>query len=169
MLPRVTLIGRPNVGKSSIFNALAKHKIAIISDKENTTRDILEYHIDDIEQDVSYILADSGGIVEAKDEELLQDVRNLTQKAIESSDIILLVVEYNRSTHWDDLIIQMLRKSGKKVIIVANKADNRKRDIEAYENFEVGLGPVMPVSAVQNRGFRLLKDEIAKILKKEGH
>ncbi|PID84168.1 ribosome biogenesis GTPase Der [Candidatus Gracilibacteria bacterium] len=169
MLPRVTLIGRPNVGKSSIFNALSKHKIAIISDTENTTRDILEYHVDDIQEEVSYILCDSGGIVEAKDEELLTDVRQLTQKAIESSDVILLVVEYNRMTQWDETIIQMLRKSGKQVIVVANKADNRKRDIEAYENFEVGLGPVIPVSAVQNRGFRILKDEIAKILKKEGY
>lgn len=139
MLPRITLIGRPNVGKSSIFNALTRHKIAIISDTENTTRDILEYHIDDREQDVSYILADSGGIVDAKDGELLQDVRQKTHDAIEDSDIVLLVVEYNRMTHWDELIIQMLRKSGKSVIIVANKADNKKRDLEAFEHFEIGL------------------------------
>ncbi len=60
MLPRVTLIGRPNVGKSSLFNALSRHRIAIVSDIENTTRDIIEYTVHDEEQDFSYILADSG-------------------------------------------------------------------------------------------------------------
>lgn len=60
MLPRVTIIGRPNVGKSSIFNALSGHRIAIVSDIENTTRDIIEYHIDDEENEISYILGDSG-------------------------------------------------------------------------------------------------------------
>lgn len=59
MLPTITLIGRPNVGKSSIFNALAGHRIAIVSDIENTTRDLLEYRIDDEEHEISYILSDS--------------------------------------------------------------------------------------------------------------
>lgn len=60
MLARVTIIGRPNVWKSSIFNSLSGHRIAIISDIENTTRDIIEYHIDDNENEISYMLADSG-------------------------------------------------------------------------------------------------------------
>lgn len=75
MLARVTIVGRPNVGKSSLFNALSGHKIAIVSDIENTTRDIIEYTIIDEERDISYILADSGGIVEADNETLLSDVR----------------------------------------------------------------------------------------------
>lgn len=59
MLPRITIIGRPNVGKSSLFNALSGHRIAIVSDIENTTRDIIEYKMNDAERDISYILADS--------------------------------------------------------------------------------------------------------------
>jgi len=59
MLPRITIIGRPNVGKSSLFNALSRHRIAIVSDIENTTRDIIEYKMNDSERDISYILADS--------------------------------------------------------------------------------------------------------------
>lgn len=151
MLPRVTLIGRPNVGKSSLFNSLTGHKIAIVSDIENTTRDIIEYHIDDRENEISYILSDSGGIVEADNETLLADVRERTDDAISTSDVILLVVEYNRLTEWDDHIIRRLRKTKKPVIILANKADNSKRAMEAYELLSIGLGEVIPVSAVQSR------------------
>ncbi len=166
MLPRVTIVGRPNVGKSSLFNALAGHKIAIVSDIENTTRDIIEYHIDDEENKISYILADSGGIVEADNETLLADVRARTDDAIESSDIALLVLEYNKVTEWDDHIIRRLRRSKKPVIILANKADNSRRDNEAYELLSIGLGEVIPMSAVQRRGFRELKETLASELKK---
>ncbi len=166
MLPRVTIVGRPNVGKSSLFNALAGHKIAIVSDIENTTRDIIEYHIDDEENKISYILADSGGIVEADNETLLADVRARTDDAIESSDIALLVLEYNKVTEWDDHIIRRLRRSKKPVIILANKADNSRRDNEAYELLSIGLGEVIPMSAVQRRGFREHKETLASEHKK---
>lgn len=168
MLPRITIVGRPNVGKSSLFNAMTGHKIAIVSDIENTTRDIIEYHIDDQENNISYILADSGGIVEADNETLLSDVRERTDEAIEASDIILLVVEYNRLTEWDDHIIRRLRRAKKPVIILANKADNSKRALEAYEHLQIGLGEVVPISAVQNRGFGELRALLAEMLKKEG-
>lgn len=152
-LPRVTLIGRPNVGKSSIFNTLIGHRIAIVSDIENTTRDIIEYHIDDTEREISYILADSGGIVQADTETLLADVHARTQEAIAASDVILFVIEYDRLTEWDDDIIRRLRKSRKPVILLANKADNSKRALEAYEHGAIGLGECIPVSAEHSRGF----------------
>ncbi len=139
MNPRVTIVGRPNVGKSSIFNALSGHKIAIVSDIENTTRDIIEYDIHDEEYEISYILADSGGIVQADDETLLADVRARADSAIESSDIILFVLEYDRITEFDEFIVKKLRRSKKPVIVVANKADNSKRSLEAYNLLELGL------------------------------
>ena len=153
MLAKVTIIGRPNVGKSSLFNQLTGHRIAIVSDIENTTRDVIEYHMDDTENGISYILADSGGIVEADTETLLSDVHDRTDDAIERSDLILFVIEYNRLTEWDDYIIRRLRKSNKTVIVLANKADNQKRALEAYEHLGIGLGEVIPMSAEQNRGF----------------
>jgi GTP-binding protein len=165
MLPHVTIVGRPNVWKSSIFNALAGHRIAIVSDIENTTRDIIEYHIDDEENAISYILSDSGGIVMADDEILLTDVRDRTDDAIHHADIILLVLEYDKITDFDEYIVKKLRRSKKPVIIIANKADNPKRDLEAYNLFSLGLGDVVPMSAVQNRWFFDLKSKIAQELK----
>lgn len=168
MLARVTIIGRPNVGKSSIFNSLSGHRIAIISDIENTTRDIIEYHIDDEENEVSYMMADSGGIVQADNETLLSDVRARANDAINSSDLILFVLEYDRMTEFDEFIVKMLRRSNKPVIVVANKADNPKRALEAFQHMSLGLGDVIPVSAVQTRGFGELKAKVAATLKELG-
>lgn len=139
MFPRVTIVGRPNVGKSSLFNSLTGHRIAIVSDIENTTRDIIEYKITDRDRDISYILADSGGIVEADNETLLSDVRARVDDAIESSDLILFVLEYDRVTEFDEHIAKRLRRSKKPIIIVGNKADNPKRALEAYGLLELGL------------------------------
>ncbi|NRH21105.1 ribosome biogenesis GTPase Der [Candidatus Gracilibacteria bacterium] len=168
MLARVTIIGRPNVGKSSIFNSLSGHRIAIISDIENTTRDIIEYHIDDMENEVSYMMADSGGIVQADNETLLNDVRSRANDAINSSDLILFVLEYDRMTDFDEFIVKLLRRSKKPVLVVANKADNPKRAMEAYQHLSLGLGDVVPVSAVQTRGFGELKSKVAEMLKELG-
>ena len=168
MLARVTIIGRPNVGKSSIFNSISRHRIAIISDIENTTRDIIEYHIDDEENGISYMMADSGGIVQADNETLLSDVRSRANDAINSSDLILFVLEYDRMTEFDEFIVKMLRRSNKPVIVVANKADNPKRALEAFQHMSLGLGDVIPVSAVQTRGFGELKAKIAETLKELG-
>lgn len=168
MLPRVTIVGRPNVGKSSLFNALSGHRIAIVSDIENTTRDIIEYKIIDEERNISYILADSGGIVEADNETLLSDVRARADSAIESSDIILFVLEYDRVTEFDEHIAKRLRKSKKPIIIVANKADNDKRALESYALLELGLGEVIPTSPMQTRGLHTLRDAITRTLREEG-
>ena len=165
MLARVTIVGRPNVGKSSLFNALSGHRIAIVSDIENTTRDIIEYKIHDDENDISYILADSGGIVEADNETLLSDVRNRVDEAIESSDLILFVLEYDRVTMFDEDIAKKLRRSNKPVIIIANKADNPKRAMESYTLLELGLGDVIPTSPMQNRGLRDLLAATATTLR----
>jgi GTPase len=168
MLPRITIIGRPNVGKSSIFNAMSGHRIAIVSDIENTTRDIIEYHIDDEENAISYIMADSGGMVQADDETLLADVRLRADEAIANSDLILFVVEYDRMTEFDDFIVKRLRRANKPILIIANKADNPKRVLEAFQHMSLGLGDVIPVSAVQNRGFGELKARVATELKARG-
>lgn len=115
------------------------HRIAIVSDTENTTRDIIEFHVDDEDNEISYILSDSGGMVEADDETLLVDVKNRTDAAILESDLILFVLEYDKMTAYDEFIVKKLRRSKKPIIIIANKADNPKRDAEAYEHLNLGL------------------------------
>ena len=88
MIGRVTIIWRPNVGKSSLFNALSWHKIAIVSDIENTTRDIIEFQINDTDNEISYIIADSGWLPTGSNDEILQDVRK-ELKIYSKSDLIL--------------------------------------------------------------------------------
>ena len=130
MKPAVTIVGRPNVGKSSLFNALTEHRIAIVSDSENTTRDIIKYDVYDSVNQVEYTLADSGGVVIGGDDIILSDVKARVEDAIDASDIILFVLEYDRITDLDTEIAKRLRKSGKTIIVVGNKADNASRALE---------------------------------------
>ena len=111
MIARITIVGRPNVGKSSLFNVLSGHKIAIVSDTENTTRDIVEYQMHDEEHHLSYIMADSGGITIGTDDDILVDIRNRVEESIVRSDLIIFVLEYDKLTALDEEIAKLLRKS----------------------------------------------------------
>jgi GTPase len=166
---RITIVWRPNVGKSSIFNILSGHKIAIVSDIENTTRDILEYQIHDEDHGISYILADSGGLAFGKNDEILADVRKRVQESIDRSDLILFVLEYDKITDHDEEIARMLRKGKKKVIVVANKADNADRMREAQALLKLGFGNVIPVSSLHSRGIAEVRSTFASELEKQGY
>ena len=107
-------------------------------------------------------------MVDADSETLLSDVRSRTDDAIGTSDIILFVLEYDKMTDFDEYIVKKLRRSKKPIIVIANKADNNKRDNEAFQHLSLGLGEVVPMSAVQNRGFRELQSLLAQELKKLG-
>ncbi len=169
MIARITIVGRPNVGKSSLFNSLTGHKIAIVSDIENTTRDILEYQIQDQAAEISYIIADSGGLAFGKNDEILSDVRSRVAESIDRSDIILFVLEYDRITDHDAEIAKLLRKSGKKVIVAANKADNADRMREAQSLIQLGFGEVIPTSSVHSRGIEMLREAFVAELTRTGY
>ena len=126
MLPHIVIVGRPNVWKSSLFNALTGHRIAIVADEENTTRDILEYTVHD-ESGTSYVIADSGGLNFGTQDEILQDARRRVEECASRADIIVFVVEYDKVTIVDEQIAQMLRKTNVPVLLVANKADNPQK------------------------------------------
>ena len=168
MIARITIVGRPNVGKSSLFNVLSGHKIAIVSDTENTTRDIVEYQMHDAENHISYILADSGGITIGSDDEILKDIRNRVEESISRSDLILFVLEYDKLTALDEEIAKLLRKSGKKVIVVANKADNIERMNEAYALASLGFNDFVITSTAHDRGLDILKLAMVHSLKESG-
>lgn len=169
MLAKVTIIGRPNVGKSSLFNMFTGHKIAIVADEAGTTRDITEFEFHDTENDLSYILADSGGLdFSSNDDEIAVDIIERTKKSLEESDLIVWLVEYDRFTDLDQSIYKTLKSQwGKEFLLVANKCDNEKKMMEAYSLAGKGEDEFFPVSASHNTRVGELKKYIAKHLTKK--
>lgn len=167
MLAKVTIIGRPNVWKSSFFNMYTGHKIAIVADEEGTTRDISEYEYKDVENNMTYIVSDSWWLdFSSKTDEIAIDIANRTQKAIKESDLLIWLIEYDRVTELDEQVLRVLRENKiKDIIVVANKADNETKKMEAYSLawFCEALD-FFPVSVSHNDWIRELKDYVAKFL-----
>ena len=171
MLAKVTIIGRPNVGKSSFFNMYTGHKIAIVADEEGTTRDISEYEYLDKENGLTYILSDSGWLdFSNKTDEIARDIAERTEKAIASSDLLIWLIEYDRTTYLDEEVLKVLRENKiKDVIIVANKADNEEKINEAYSL--AGFGEWLeffPISVSHNHWIKDIKRFVAKFLTEKG-
>ncbi len=171
MLAKVTIIGRPNVWKSSFFNIYTGHKIAIVADEEGTTRDISEYEYKDEENELTYIVSDSGWLdFSSKTDEIAIDIAERTERSIRESDLLIWLIEYDRVTELDEYVLKVLRENKiKDVIIVANKADNETKKMEAYslawfwESLEF-----FPVSVSHNEWIREIRDFVAKFLTAKG-
>lgn len=170
MYAKVTIIGRPNVGKSSIFNMMTGHKIAIVADEAGTTRDISEFEYTDERNDLTYLLADSGGLdYGSEDDEVAEDIVERTEKSILESDLLIWAIEYDRFTDLDEYIYRVLRKHKvENFIIVANKADNENQVMEAWSLAGKGELEFFPVSSSHNSGLGDVKRYIAKYLVKKG-
>lgn len=156
----VCLVGKPNVGKSSIFNRLIKEKKAIILDTPGVTRDriygIVEYN------NKKFHLIDTGGIL-LGDDNFDKDIIAQAELAIDEADIILFVTDGIAEIDAADLHVRdLLHKANKQVIVVVNKIDNDKRDINVYNFYELGFENVIGVSAEHNRGFKELLELITK-------
>ena len=169
MLAKITIIGRPNVGKSSIFNMFTGHKIAIVADEAGTTRDITEFEYTDKENDLTYILADSGWLdFSSEDDEVAVDIIERTIRAIDDSDLLVWLVEYDRFTQLDESIYKILRKQKtNNFIVLANKADNESKVMEAYSLAWRGELEFFPVSSSHNFGISEVKKYIANFLKEK--
>jgi len=157
-LPTVALVGRPNVGKSTIFNRLVGKKIAIIEDTPGVTRDRI--YGDVSYNDYKFHLIDTGGIDVTKD--LFNDeIKIQAEIAIDQADTLVFVVDGKESLNQNDFVIRdMLKKSGKKVIVAVNKIDNEKRNDNIYEYYELGFNKVIPISGEHNVGIGELLEEI---------
>lgn len=167
MLAKVTIIGRPNVWKSSFFNIYTGHKIAIVADEEGTTRDISEYEYRDLENDLTYIVSDSGWLdFSSKTDEIAKDIAERTERSIKESDLLIWLIEYDRVTELDEQVLKVLRENKiKNVIIVANKADNESKRMEAYS--QAGFCESLwffPVSVSHNEWISEIKEFVAKFL-----
>lgn len=167
MIPYITIVWRPNVWKSSIFNALTWHKIAIVSDIENTTRDIIEFKFVDKTNETTYIIADSWGLNSWTNDEILKDVRVRAEEAIAKSDLVIFVLEWDKITDLDLEIAKILRKSKKDILVVGNKADNEAKKNEAWQLFNLGFKELVVLSAAQSSWFEELRSKIATYLKEK--
>ena len=159
-LPTVALVGRPNVGKSTIFNKLIGKKISIIEDTPGVTRDRI--YGDVIFNDYKFHLIDTGGIDVTK-ELFNKEIIVQASIAIEESDVILFVIDGLEELNQNDFVIRdMLIKSDKKVIVVVNKLDNEKRKENIYNYYELGFDNLIAVSGEHNIGIETLLEEITR-------
>ena len=158
MKKTVCIIGKPNVGKSTIFNRLIKDKKAIIMDEPGVTRDRI--YGTATYNNKSFLLIDTGGI-EVGNNNFNEDIKAQAELAIDESDLILFVVDGKNDLDANDYLIKdMLLRSKKEVIVVANKIDNDNRKDNVYAFYELGFEKIFPVSAEHNLGFRELLDYV---------
>lgn len=166
-LPTVALVGRPNVGKSTIFNKLIGKKVSIIEDTPGVTRDRI--YGDVVYNDYKFHIIDTGGIDVSK-ELFNNEIKIQAQIAIDEADTILFVVDGLEELNVNDYAIRdMLMKSGKKVIVVVNKLDNIKRNDNVYNFYELGFSDVIGVSGEHSLGFGELLDLIVKDFNKNSN
>ncbi len=160
MKKTVCLIGRPNVGKSTIFNRLIGEKKSIIADNPGITRDRIYGNA--TYKDKTFLLIDTGGIDMGRDN-FNEDIKAQAMIAIDESDVIVFIVDGKEElTSNDYLVRDMLIKTNKKVIVVVNKLDNPQKEELIYNYYELGFETVIPLSAIHNNGFDKLLDEITR-------
>ncbi len=161
--PIVALVGRPNVGKSTLFNALAGERISIVQDRPGVTRDRIYADVNWLDRDFTII--DTGGIEPDTKDVLLSEMKAQAEIAIETADVIIFIADIKTGlTDSDEKVADMLRKSGKNTILAVNKADNIEKSIlDTYEFYNLGMGDPIPISAGQRKGIGDLLDEVIKL------
>ncbi len=160
MKKTVCLIGRPNVGKSTIFNRLIGEKKSIIDDQPGITRDRIYGNV--TYDGKTFLLIDTGGIDMGNDN-FNEDIKVQAMLAIDESDVIVFIVDGREEITSNDLKVRaMLLKTNKKVILAVNKLDNKQMLDEIYRFYELGFDNIIPLSAAHNRGFEDLLEEITK-------
>ena len=165
--PLVAIVGRPNVGKSTFFNKIAGHRIAIVEDTPGVTRDRI--YADTEWTGRAFTLIDTGGIDTQSDDVLLSQMRRQAEIAIETSDLICFFTDARVGmTFQDEEIAGLLRASKKPVILVVNKVDYEGLEQNLYEYYALGLGDPVGISSTNMLGLGDLLDEIVKHLPPEG-
>ena len=158
MLPTVALVGRPNVGKSTLFNKIAGKKISIIEDIPGITRDRIYQKV--TYERYTFNLIDTGGIDLAK-EKFNKEIKMQAEIAIDQADVIVFVVDGKEGLTENDFEVRnLLRKSNKKVIVAINKIDVKEAKDNIYDFYELGFDTYIPISAIHNTGYNDLLDMI---------
>lgn len=160
MIPTVALVGRPNVGKSTLFNKIVGKKIAIIEDLPGVTRDRI--YQEATYNNKKFYLIDTGGI-DASKMKFNDEIKMQAEIAIKDADIVVFIVDGKEGLTSNDLIVRdLLRKSNKKVIVAINKVDNKESMNHIYDFYELGFDTYIPISSIHNTGYIELMDEITK-------
>ncbi len=159
--PVVAIVGRPNVGKSTLFNALAGEKIAIVKDTPGVTRDRI--YADVTWLDKEFTLIDTGGIEPDSKDIILSQMREQAQIAIDTADVIIFITDVKQGlVDADSKVADMLRRSGKPVVLVVNKVDNFDKYMpDVYEFYNLGIGDPVPVSAASRLGLGDMLDIVS--------
>ena len=159
--PVVAIVGRTNVGKSTLFNALAGEKIAIVKDTPGETRDRI--YADVTWLDKEFTLIDTGGIEPDSKDIILSQMREQAQIAIDTADVIIFITDVKQGlVDADSKVADMLRRSGKPVVLVVNKVDNFDKYMpDVYEFYNLGIGDPVPVSAASRLGLGDMLDIVS--------
>jgi GTPase len=164
--PLVALVGRPNVGKSTLFNRIIGERVAIVEDVAGTTRDRLYYDSD--WNGRKFTVVDTGGIELEAGTDLATSVREQAQIAVRDADVVVFVVDAREGiTTGDREVTALLRQSDKPVVVVVNKADTQKQVLNAAEFHQLGLSEVFPISALNGLGTGDLLDAIVNSFSRE--
>ena len=162
-LPLVAIIGRPNVGKSTLFNRLIRRREAIVDDQPGVTRD---RKVAPVEwRGAVFEVMDTGGYLPITSDVFLASIRDQVNRAIQEADLLLFLTDAVEGvTPVDQEIAQIVRSSERKVLLVVNKVDNRKIEEQIYDFYQLGLGDPIPISAEQGKGIGDLLDTITENL-----
>ena len=161
--PIVAIVGRPNVGKSTLFNMMAGERISIVKDTPGVTRDRIYADVSWLKY--TFTIMDTGGIEPETNNQMLKHMREQALMAIEMADVVMFVVDVQQGlVDADYKVADMLRKANKKVVLVVNKVDNfDKYMADVYEFYNLGIGDPHPISSIGKLGIGDMLDEVTAL------